>query len=277
MSALAKSAPASSANPRITYYALDLEERELHRTLNELAASDIGPALKGKIDAQGMLGTYDEGIQFVEEGGLRGRPPALDAADGRARGRDASIGRDASPGSDASAKTSRTGTTPPSTPGAEHGPLHILFLGSSIGNFPRGADAAFLRSLPLRAGAGDTLLLGLDRDNEARKIEVAYNDPQGHTREFIMNGLRAAGRVMGDEKIFDEGKWEYVNRYNVEHRACFLGHIASAKADMDSVGRHEAYYKSMTDQTFRDPASGTEISFFADEMVKVEESNKVRP
>lgn len=93
-----------------------------------------------------------------------------------------------------------------------------MFLGSSLGNFSRADGAAFLRSLPLRRGCGDTLLLGLDHDNQAAKIETAYNDPKGYTRRFIMNGLKAAGSTLGDEKMFDEDKWEYVGKYNKEER-----------------------------------------------------------
>lgn len=41
----------------VTYYALDLEKGELERTLGELAMSDVGEIIKGKVDAKGMLGT----------------------------------------------------------------------------------------------------------------------------------------------------------------------------------------------------------------------------
>lgn len=96
-----------------------------------------------------------------------------------------------------------------------------MFLGSSLGNFSRSEGAAFLRSLPLRRGNGDTLLLGLDHDNPSAKIEAAYNDPKGYTRRFIMNGLKAAGNTLGDENMFDEAKWEYVGKYNEEERMYF--------------------------------------------------------
>jgi hypothetical protein len=102
----------------------------------------------------------------------------------------------------------------PESPSAAQRALHIMFLGSSIGNFPREEAASFLRSLPLRAGMSDTLLLGLDHDNAKEKIEEAYNDKKGYTRRFIMNGLRSAGRTLGDENLFDEKNWEYVNKYN---------------------------------------------------------------
>jgi len=69
-------------------------------------------------------------------------------------------------------------------------PLHILFLGSSLGNFSRTDMVQFLKQLPLRPGSGDTLLIGLDGHNDKELIELAYNDPKGITKAFIMNGLK---------------------------------------------------------------------------------------
>jgi hypothetical protein len=206
-------AVATSVNDQepVTYYALDLEERELQRTLEQLETS-TGDVLKNKVIAKGLAGTFDDGIRFIEEGGLREEGGANLPAE---RHHDP---RGASPASGGSDTSIATPTTTPSTPEPEHGPLHLLFLGSSLGNFPRGEDAAFLRSLPLRAGAGDTLLLGLDHDNDAETIEVAYNDPKGYTREFIMNGLRAAGTALGDESLFSVDQWTYVNSYDTKNR-----------------------------------------------------------
>lgn len=143
------------------------------------------------------------------------------------------ISRDRSPSSPTSTASDSNGTemTMPSTPDTpvqdlsfevDEPPLHIMFLGSSIGNFSRTESSAFLRSLPLRSGCGDTLLLGLDHDNEAAKIELAYNDPRCYTKDFIMNGLNAAGNALGNEHMFDEGKWEYVGKYNEKERTSDL-------------------------------------------------------
>ena len=44
----------------VTYYALDLERRELERTLNELTMSEVGSILEGKVDVKGMLGKFDD-------------------------------------------------------------------------------------------------------------------------------------------------------------------------------------------------------------------------
>ena len=180
----------SAITSSVTYFALDLEEREIQRTLTQLANSDVGSAIGEKIEAKGLLGTYKNGVAFMLQGGLQ--ETADDAQD--------------------------TYTTKLAQP-----QLHLLFIGSSIGNFSRGEDAQFLRSLPLRAGYGDTLLLGLDHDNGREDIETAYNDPQGHTRNFIMNGLEAAGIALGDSELFDLNNWEYTNSYDEGSRKCIRG------------------------------------------------------
>ena len=45
-----------SGTPPVTYYALDLERRELERTLNDLTMSEVGTVLEGQVDVKGMLG-----------------------------------------------------------------------------------------------------------------------------------------------------------------------------------------------------------------------------
>ncbi|KIY63926.1 hypothetical protein CYLTODRAFT_425697 [Cylindrobasidium torrendii FP15055 ss-10] len=247
--------PASSQTPPITYYALDLEQRELQRTLEGINHSDLGPMLEGKVSTRGMWGTYDDGLKYVQSGGLNVPAPQIPLDRTRFSRDFVSDERDRSPHSDS--QSSAADDSPPSTPGETQPPLHILFLGSSLGNFPREDGAAFLRSLPLRPGAGDTLLLGLDHDNEKGVIEKAYNDSQGITRDFILNGLKAAGRVFGDEKLFEESNWEYVNRYDPKTRI------------------HEAFLQCKADHQVKDPSDGSILaSFVKHELVKMEQSVK---
>ena len=192
---------AKASSSHITYYALDLELRELERALNAIETSELGEKLAGRVETKGMWGTYNDGLKFIKEGGLlNGRFTSPTSRD--------CISSEVS-------ESSNSDSSSPSTPEEIQPPLHILFLGSSLGNFSRQEATDFLRSLPLRPGSGDTLLLGLDHDNDKEMIEKAYNDSQGYTAKFIFNGLRSAGRVLGNEKMFDEDKWEYVNRYNI--------------------------------------------------------------
>ncbi|KAJ7078568.1 DUF323 domain-containing protein [Mycena belliarum] len=240
----------------VMYYALDLEERELQRTLAEIAASDVGKSLKDKVDTRGLCATYDQGLQFAESGALHTQNAAGRLSRASFSPFDFST-RDASPNSGSSASdSSDAATSPPSTPDETVPPLHLLFLGSSLGNFARGDAADFLRSMPLRPGSGDTLLIGMDHDNEKAMIEEAYNDRRGYTKKFIMNGLKGAGKALGDETLFDEENWEYVNNYDITDR------------------RHEAFYQSKRAHTVVVPSTKENISFLKDEKVKVEESFK---
>lgn len=100
-------------------------------------------------------------------------------------------------------------------------PLHVMFLGSSLGNFSRESAAPFLASLPL--AKGDTLLLGLDGRPEAgaegaRKVEVAYNDPAGHTRAFEEHGWEVVRREL---RLKDDAGVDFVGRYNEVLGECF--------------------------------------------------------
>ncbi|KAH9931672.1 histidine-specific methyltransferase [Epithele typhae] len=259
--ALSRQVPEPFNTPPINYYALDLEKRELERVLMEVNHSDMGPELQGKVSTNGLCGTYDEGLKFIEDGGLYARTSLNDIDTSfTAKYPLEPVARDVSPSSDSSDRsrtvpTEGTEATPPLTPSVQT-PLHILFLGSSLGNFTRGEDARFLKSLPLRPGSGNTLLLGLDHGSDGKQIEAAYNDSNGITRKFIMNGLTCAGRALGDEKLFEQDKWEYVGRYNEELR------------------RHEAYYRSTCDQTVVDPGSKASFPFVKGELVRVEVSNK---
>ena len=203
----------------MTYYALDLEKRELDRTLSELSSSELGAELEGKVATKGLCATYDDGLAFINEGGLQGQDN-LDhiATETREKYTVNKADRSSSPSSSSDSRD--TEATPPSTPGLDQVPFHLLFLGSSLGNFHRGEDAKFLKNLPLQAGSGGTLLLGLDHANDGEKVQLAYDDPKGITREFIMNGLKVAGRTLGDEGLFSEDKWTYVGKYNAELREC---------------------------------------------------------
>jgi L-histidine Nalpha-methyltransferase / hercynylcysteine S-oxide synthase len=108
------------------------------------------------------------------------------------------------------------------------GPKSILWLGSSIANMDREESSEFLKQFPMNPG--DSWVIGIDRRNDAFKIWRAYNDSQGVTREFELNGLRNANKILGSE-VFKEGDWEYVGEYDVVE------------------GRHEAWFIPLKDVT----------------------------
>ena len=241
--------------------------------------SELGEDLLGKVDTKGMWGTYEGGLKFVEEGGLQ-YPSVVDSMPFVTAGFSAFDRAmiDSSPTSSLSTGSDLMDSdiSPSTTPDRSRPPLHIFFLGSTLGNFSRKESVDFLRALPLSPGAGDTLLLGLDHNNDKDLIEEAYNDRRGYTRKFIMNGLRAAGRVLGDENIFEEDKWEYVGTYNTKER--MSSRLFTTRLFIHashSQGCHEGYFRSNGPQTLQVPSSTQGISFLADELIQIEVSHKV--
>ncbi|KAF7350769.1 DUF323 domain-containing protein [Mycena sanguinolenta] len=251
LSRLVQEQPAR-ASP-ITYYALDLEERELERTLTGVALSDVGKSLEGNVNIRGLCATYDQGLKFASSGALHALTGTT--AERRSRASDLPARLDVQTQIDSSASDySGAANTPPSLDISA--PLHILFFGSSLGNFSRTGGADFLRSLPLRPGSNDRLLIGLDHDNDKTLIELAYNDPQGYIKRFIMNALKGAGRALGDENLFDEENWEYGNKYDVATR------------------RHESFVKAKRPHAVVVPSMNETISFLQNEEIEIGHSLK---
>ncbi|CAO1621707.1 unnamed protein product [Sympodiomycopsis kandeliae] len=213
---------------KVQYYALDLDKSELERTLQDLRVQLAGnnsnnqqhawSILDGKVGIHGMWATYDQGLQYIGQGGL----------DKQAQGKRC-----------------------------------FLWLGSSIGNFERRDAAEFLKTTADTAlRSGDTMLIGIDRRNSPKAVELAYHDTQGVTTSFIMNGLDHADRVLRsgghnkqEEKILDSSKFEYCDRYNVVE------------------GRHESYYRSKVEQHLSLP-DGSQIDLEEGELIHIERSYK---
>ncbi len=98
-----------------------------------------------------------------------------------------------------------------------------VFLGGTFGNFEADAGGILLGELERRMGAGDALLLGVDRVKDPAVIEAAYSDAGGVTAAFNRNVLRVLNRELdGDfepdafrhEAIFsrDRGRIEMILR-----------------------------------------------------------------
>jgi L-histidine Nalpha-methyltransferase len=88
----------------------------------------------------------------------------------------------------------------------------ILFLGSTIGNFPPPARHRLLRDIRRILGPGGRLLLGVDLVKDRTVLEAAYNDSAGVTAAFNRNILRVVNRgVDGD---FDPDAFRHHAFYN---------------------------------------------------------------
>ncbi|PWN49665.1 hypothetical protein IE53DRAFT_317214 [Violaceomyces palustris] len=213
--------PNSGRGPSVNYYALDLDKSELVRTLEELRLQECT--------------TKDQGQWTVLDGkvALHGMWSTYDAGlDFIGRG-GLSNGRN-----------------------EEEGQRCLMWLGSSIGNFDRKSAADFLaKTASSSLRAGDTMLISIDRRNKPTDVALAYNDPAGLTRDFIMNGIDNADGILGGG-VLDRSKFEYYDRYNSRE------------------GRHESYYRSKVAQEIHLPGEDKPIFLDEDELLHMECSYK---
>ncbi|KAI4916840.1 hypothetical protein J4E90_003343 [Alternaria incomplexa] len=135
------------------------------------------------------------------------------------------------------------------TPEIEAKPKTILWLGSSLGNFKRHEVPPFLAGFGAVLQTGDTMLIGIDSCKDPERVYHAYNDRGGVTHKFILNGLKHANALMGEE-AFDIQDWEAIGEYD------------------EQAGRHHAFVAPRKDTV----VDGVHIK--QGERVRIEESYK---
>ena len=136
----------------------------------------------------------------------------------------------------------------------EPGHLLVLFLGSTIGNFDRGAGEEFLREMRAILRPGDALLLGTDLEKSVELQLLAYDDPAGVTAAFNLNLLARINRELGanfDLSCFaHEARWDAVQR------------------------RIEMHLRSKRRQSVQISSAGLRIMLEEDETIWTESSHK---
>ncbi|HUJ93945.1 MAG TPA: L-histidine N(alpha)-methyltransferase [Terriglobales bacterium] len=132
--------------------------------------------------------------------------------------------------------------------------LLVLFLGSTIGNFDRPADAQFLRRVRKTMRTGDSLLLGTDLEKPVPQLLQAYDDPLGVTAAFNKNLLVRINREL--EADFDINQFEHVVRINPVSRSIEM-HLRSKCRQMVAI-----------------PPAGISVLFEEDETIWTESSRK---
>ncbi|RAR01485.1 duf323 domain-containing protein [Stemphylium lycopersici] len=101
------------------------------------------------------------------------------------------------------------------SPAVEAKPKTILWLGSSLGNFKRHEVPPFLAGFGQVLQTCDTMLIGIDSCKDPERVFHAYNDRNGVTHNFILNGLKHANALMG-EGTFNVQDWEAIGEYDKE-------------------------------------------------------------
>jgi L-histidine N-alpha-methyltransferase len=138
--------------------------------------------------------------------------------------------------------------------GQDH--LLVLFLGSTIGNFDRGAGDEFLREMRAILRPGDALLLGTDLEKSVELQLLAYNDPAGVTAAFDLNLLARINRELGAD--FDLAHFQHEARWNSAER------------------RMEMHLRSTRRQTVHVPAASLRFMLDEDETIWTESSHKYK-
>jgi len=108
----------------------------------------------------------------------------------------------------------------------------VLFLGSSIGNFDRGAGDDFLHEIRESLEPGDALLLGTDLEKDLAQLLPAYDDPLGVTALFNRNLLARINRELRGN--FDLSRFEHVALYNTRERRIEM-HLRSVERQKVSI------------------------------------------
>ncbi len=134
------------------------------------------------------------------------------------------------------------------------GPLLVLFLGSTIGNFVRDEGFHFLRQVRRRLQPGDFLLLGADMLKPVSTLLTAYDDPAGVTAAFNLNLLARVNRELGAN--FN------LRRFHHEARWC------------ERERRIEMHLVSLCRQLVCVPAAGLRFVIEAGESIWTESSHK---
>jgi EasF-like predicted methyltransferase len=134
-------------------------------------------------------------------------------------------------------------------PGNLEKPKCILWMGSSIGNLTRPEAADFLKGFSQVLNSQDRMLIGIDACQDKEKVYRAYNDSEGKTYEFDLNGLAHANRLLG-KKVFIKSDWKVIGEYD------------------ENAGRHQAFYVPVRDVVI----DGIHIQ--AGERIRFEESYK---
>ncbi|WP_420451311.1 L-histidine N(alpha)-methyltransferase [Ilumatobacter sp.] len=140
---------------------------------------------------------------------------------------------------------------------ASSGPLLVLFLGGTLGNFYVGERAAFLRDLHDALSPGDWALVGMDQVKDADRLVAAYDDGEGVTELFIRNALVNVNSTYGGD--IDVGRFDYVPLWDPR------------------AERIDMRLRASDHVSARIEGLGVDLEVAAGEEIRVEISSKFRP
>lgn len=135
-------------------------------------------------------------------------------------------------------------------------PLMLVFLGSSVGNLDAADAAQFWSLVGSSMRLGDYFLLGIDINDDAEELHMAYNDAAGHSAAFTRNLFARMNRDLGSR--IDVAAIEHAARYVPQRQ------------------RVEIHALFTEPQRVRVPVLGADFQVEADATVLTEISRKFR-
>ncbi|KAA6439076.1 L-histidine N(alpha)-methyltransferase [Dyadobacter flavalbus] len=117
-------------------------------------------------------------------------------------------------------------------------PNLFLFLGGNIGNYEPKEVHDLLSGFYRNMKTNDKLLTGFDLQKNPSTIRLAYDDPQGITRDFNLNLLNRINRELGGN--FNLNQFEFYSFYNPingEVRS-YLVSLAAQRVHISQTGKN---------------------------------------
>jgi dimethylhistidine N-methyltransferase len=149
--------------------------------------------------------------------------------------------------------------------------LMVLFLGSTIGNFDRPADAKFLREVRRILRAGDSLLLSTDLEKPVSQLLEAYDDPLGVTAAFNLNLLARINRELDADFVLQD--FQHVARFNPESCSIEM-HLRSLRPQAVNIRKADLSITFRDDETIW---TETCHKYSLDELFRLAQDTGFRP
>ncbi len=115
----------------------------------------------------------------------------------------------------------------------DHDSRSVFFPGSTIGNFEPDQAQAFLKQIGNFVGDGGVAVFGVDLKKSGKVLNLAYNDPEGLTRDFNLNVLTRLNREHGFN--FDPSNFNHLAIYK-ENKERVEMHLVSSKRQLVLLG-----------------------------------------
>jgi dimethylhistidine N-methyltransferase len=110
-----------------------------------------------------------------------------------------------------------------------------FFPGSTIGNFDPPDAGRLLAHFARVLGPGSRLIVGVDLDKDARRLEAAYDDAKGVTARFNLNLLERINRELGGE--FDLERFQHRAIYDQEFKRIEMHLVSRVSQTVRLLGR----------------------------------------